>query len=751
MSKKHRPARRAGETVSLPIASREVVVRLDSVDVEARTAEIVWTTGAVVRRYDWWNDRRYDEELVVESGAVRLERLNSGAPFLNTHNSWRLEHVIGVVVDGTARIEKGQGLATIRFSARDEVEPIWRDIQAGIIRNVSVGYRYHRVEKIQRENDVDLWRVVDWEPLEISAVPIGADPGAGFRESEAHEQRVAQRSQEPLYPCVVVRGDAPVPPAAAPAASSRKEGDMKTKLAGAAGIQALLRAAGLDEEEDDAVLVQRLVRAGLQEPEARKAVEKARAARDGDEDEDESDNASRSTDADDDDEDDGEQRADVEAAATARERARISGIGDLVRKFGLDAEFGAKLVKDGVSLTKARKLILDKLADQDDRGARSGEPDVRIARGAQDGDVTYRDAVIAAILHRHDPRSELPDPARQFRGMSLLEIARENLERRGIRTRGMSRFELATEALAHDATRAGPGYHSTSDFPAILANVANKTLRMAYESTPRTFLRWARPTTIVDFKPVQRTQLGGAPDLVKVPENGEFKYGTMGEAKETYALATYGRIIAISRQAIINDDLNAFTRIPTAFGASAADLESDLVYAVLITNGAMNDGFDLFSTEHGNLLSAAVIDEAGLTKGYEAFGNQTGIEGRQIAILPRYLLVPHGDRFVEARKIVTATTPESTDNVNVYAGALEVVQEVRLKGGSGEEDPWFLIADSSRIDTVEYAYLEGQQGVYTETRIGFTTDGIEIKARHDVAAAAIDHRGMTKNPGASPS
>ena len=90
---------------------------------------------------------------------------------------------------------------------------------------------------------------------------------------------------------------------------------------------------------------------------------------------------------------------------------------------------------------------------------------------------------------------------------------------------------------------------------------------------------------------MQRTQLGGAPDLLKVNEGGEFKYGTMGESKETYQLATYGRIMALTRQTLINDDLDAFTRIPAAFGASAADLESDMVYALL--TGAVTNALNM--------------------------------------------------------------------------------------------------------------------------------------------------------------
>ena len=100
-------------------------------------------------------------------------------------------------------------------------------------------------------------------------------------------------------------------------------------------------------------------------------------------------------------------------------------------------------------------------------------------------------------MHRHEPARHQPDAnAREFRGMTLMEMARFGLERRGINTRGMSKMELAGLALT---LRADTGFHSTSDFPSILANVANKTLRQGYESTPRTFTSWARQVSIPDF------------------------------------------------------------------------------------------------------------------------------------------------------------------------------------------------------------------------------------------------------------
>ena len=685
------------DVIDLPVIGRAAT--LQSADPEARTVEVIWTTGARVARYSWARDEEFDEELVVDASAMRLERMNTGAPFLNSHNAWSLDAVLGVVVEGSVRIEGGKGYATVRVSEREEVEPIWRDIVGKIIRHVSVGYRVHKFERVAKADREDggsraLYRAVDWEPMEISAVAIGADAGAHIRSDRP----------EALAPCAFIGR---VEPTAA--AAIREEAAMpKDNDTPAGGSTEAVRTEGTTP--------------AVTTPQAPGETRAAPAV------------------------------PDVTAAARAAvvaERQRGADIRALCRRHALGDDFAEDLVARGVEIAEARSAVLDKLASTETAAlGRIHEPVPAQARGNTERDVAYRDAVSTALLHRHNPGANaMSDGAREFRGMTLLELARSVLERHGISTRGMSKMDVAGAAFS---MRSGMGYHSTSDFPAILANVLNKTLRGAYESTPRTFERWARRATITDFKPVQRTQLGGAPDLTKVLEAGEFTYGTMGEGKEVYALATYGRIIGITRQTLINDDLDAFTRIPAAFGASAADLESDIVYSILVDNPAMGDTVALFHADHGNLAgTAAVVSEAALAAAYRAMGQQRGLEERLIRVLPSFLIVPPGSRSVEARKQVTATTPASTGDVNTFAGRLEVIEEPRLIPTAGQ-DPWFLAADPNRIDTVEYAYLEGQEGVFTETRMGFEVDGMEVKARHDFAAKAIDWRGLYKNAGAAP-
>ena len=612
------------ETLNLPLITREASLRLVRGEGDDMTIDVIWTTGATVqrRRYEGWDDVvEYDEELVVTPGAVRMDRLNAGAPFLDSHRSWGLESVVGAVLPGTARIEGGQGFARVRLTSAPDAAPIVQRIMDGTVSAVSVGYRVHRYDITKAQGQRELWRAVDWEPMEISAVAMPADPGAHIRSSDPRP--------ETLTPCLLTRANAP-----APSPKQTRTTMPETQI-----------------PETDAPVETRAA------PVTTPAADPT-----------------------------------PDAIRTEANRAAAEVLA-LCERHALGAGFAADLIRRGLSLDAARAAILDKLAEADAPAARGSEPVAATARGTGAADAAYRDAMSEALLHRHNPgRAQLTDRAREFRGLTLLELARHALDRRGIATRGMSKMELATEALIGRS-----GLHSTSDFPLILANVANKTLRVAYDTTPRTFTAWARQAVITDFKPVARNQLGGAPDLLRVPESGEFTYGTIGESREVYALVTYGRIVGITRQTLINDDLDAFTRIPTAFGAAAADL----VYSIFSTNPNMADGNPLF---HANLGTAGTISETTLAEAYRLFGNQRGLEGRQISVLPRYIITPPGVRSVEARKNVTATTPNAVAGVNAFANRLEPIEEARLIPAAGP-DPWFLAADPSRIDTIEFAYL----------------------------------------------
>lgn len=437
------------------------------------------------------------------------------------------------------------------------------------------------------------------------------------------------------------------------------------------------------------------------------------------------------------------------AEAVRAERNRTSTIRSLAASVGA-VELGEEHAGKETSVDAFRSLLLDHLAKQ---GGAPTNSNVRV--DVLPGNAEQRAAAITnALQHRANPAVvELTADGRNFRGLTLVEIGREVLEVNGISTRGMSRNEIAQQALA---VRSG-GMMTTSDFGGILANVANVTLRAGYQAAPQTFRPLVRETTVSDFKAITRAALGEAPALNKVNEHGEFKRGSLGEGKETYKIATYGKIIAITRQVIVNDDLDAFTRIPQAFGVQAAQLESDLVWAQIIGNPVMGDGKTLFHTDHGNIIAPGAIAVASLSAARTGFAKQTGLDGKTVlGLMPTYLIVPVGLQTVAEQLIGQIVATKSSDVVPDSL-KLKIIAEGRLDVGINRPDDdivvaanataWYAAGNMAQADIVELAYLEGNRGVYTETRTGFDIDGIEIKARLDVGAKMMDHRNIAKNAG----
>ena len=450
-------------------------------------------------------------------------------------------------------------------------------------------------------------------------------------------------------------------------------------------------------------------------------------------------------------------QADQSRAIIEAERARTSAIITLAEKHGRRG-LGDRHVAAGTSVEKFREALLDELVDAQERDLPTGGR-AQVAVVGPNGGYKRGEAVAAAILHRAAPTLfPLPDDARPFANRSLLELARDALEANGVHTLDLRKHEIAERALA-GATRAG-GMHTTSDFPLILANVANKTLRRAYENAPQTFRPLVNVTTLPDFKPANRVQVGEAPALEKVNENGEFKRGTIGEGRESYQLLTYGKVVAITRQVIINDDLDAFTRLPKMFGQQAANLESDLVWAQIVGNPTMGDNVALFHASHGNLGAAAGISVDAISAGRTAMRLQKGLDGKTILNLaPRFLIAPVSAQ-TKAEQLITTITPAQSDRVVPESiRRLELISEPRLDGGfvnpatgqtvSGSAFAWYLAADPAQIDLVELGYLEGTTGPYSEARSGFDIDGVEVKVRMDVGAKTLDWRGLYRNPATS--
>jgi phage major head subunit gpT-like protein len=198
---------------------------------------------------------------------------------------------------------------------------------------------------------------------------------------------------------------------------------------------------------------------------------------------------------------------------------------------------------------------------------------------------------------------------------------------------------------------------------------------------------------------------------------------------------------------IINDDLSALERVPLFFGRAAANLESDLVYAALTGNPVMGDGKALFHAAHKNLaVAGAAIGIDSLTTARAAMRTQGAPgDGTPLNLTPKFLLVPAALETVAYQYTSNQYTPTQATQQNPFIGTLTPVVEPRLDAKSTKS--WYLAADPATIDTVEYCYLEGEQGLYTEQSLDFDVDGLKVKARLDFAAKATDFRGLYQNPG----
>ena len=352
------------------------------------------------------------------------------------------------------------------------------------------------------------------------------------------------------------------------------------------------------------------------------------------------------------------------------------------------------------------------------------------------------DAMSDAILHRmgHRTTTGVNPRVGYYKHLTLLEMGRELMELNGQSMRGLDRLQIASRMLNFRA--AGP--MGSTDFGSLMAVVANKRLRAAYAENPGTYAMWARrAANAPDFRDIKVVHLSGAPDLLQTNEAGEFQYGTMTDSGETYQVLTYGRIVSLTRKAIINDDLRAFERMVTAFGHAASRLENRLVYAQLTSSANMGDGVPLFHANHSNTATGA-LDITTLAAGRTSMRKQKGLAGEELAIAPSYLIVPATLEQTAYNLTSAQYVPATTSAINEFReggrSALQPVVEPLLDSTS--VSAWYLAANSTQVDTVEYCYLDGAEGPVIESEIGFETDGISYKCRLDFATKAIDHRGL---------
>lgn len=418
-----------------------------------------------------------------------------------------------------------------------------------------------------------------------------------------------------------------------------------------------------------------------------------------------------------------------------QERERVRDITALFSQHRGQDTLLRECVDKGYTLDQARAKLLDALTPDPEPTADAAKPGGAVI-GGQDARDRYIEGATRAILARAGLAED--DTRNEFRGYHMVDFARfamENLHRRSLS--GLDRMAIVGEAFTH----------GTDDFDAVLANVASKSLMRGYDETEEVYPKLVRIVSMSDFKSAKIAGLSAFSDLDEVGENGEYRQGNLSDYGENAQLTTFGKLFNISRHAIINDDLGAFTNVPRSMGRSARRKIGDLVASLLAGSGHTldQDGKALFHADHANTGSAAP-STAAFEAMRTAMAKQTDPSGNaNINVRPAFLYVPAA-LWSTSQQVVSSETEiaASQNNSRRPNTAQGIVREVLYDARLDAEDAaaWYGLADPNMHDTIALGLLDGRDAPTLEQQALFTRDGTSFKVRVDAVAEALDFRSI---------
>lgn len=451
---------------------------------------------------------------------------------------------------------------------------------------------------------------------------------------------------------------------------------------------------------------------------------------------------------------------DIQAAADAAaqnalkaERERVARIQEICN--GEYPEIEKEAVKAGWTPEVVTKKVLDTI-----RAERPSASVNVVVRTEPEGQETRKNLEAALCL-----RCGLsPDSLEKSYGAKSVEAGLRDMEmplkQLVLECMRMDGIQHAGRSFDNDTIRAA---FSSVSLPGILSNVANKKLLQSYQAQPVIATKLCTTGDLNDFKENERFRLTDVGDLLPIAPDGEIKEGGLVEEPAKNQLDTYGKKFCLTRKMIINDDLGAFMKVPTAMGNRAARLIDQLFFSRLLANPAQADGKALFSGGHRNLLSGAssALSAEALKKAIQIFLDQTDADGQPINVEPRILLVPTALKHlaIELTKGATLIMAGGAENtirpaVNVLADEnLQVVSSPYLanSGYTGASaTAWYLFGAPGQVDTFEIGYLNGKRTPTVERgETDFNTLGLWFRVYFDLGVREQDHRGMVKANGAA--
>ena len=452
-------------------------------------------------------------------------------------------------------------------------------------------------------------------------------------------------------------------------------------------------------------------------------------------------------------------RAEIEGQEKAKYEARTRELSEIGTLANITPDKILEAVASQRSVVDIRKDWADAHTKRNEMPAFGAS---HIEHGA-DGDESLSRMIADGMLVRagylefgaKDESRRADESCSVFQGFTPFSLVQHFAQRAGINPIGKGRQQLMRELKARSL-------QSTASLQAVLANVLNKGVGVAFNEAATTWQVWTKKVNLNDLRQRSINRISALERLGAVNENGEVRTGQFSDEKEVYTPKQWSKIVGITDKVFINDDLQMLTDIPRMMGRAAARTVEEYLWYIILNNPALVDGDDLFSSAHANVGTTGVISETTINEANELMGIQTEPNGAPLAISPRFLIVPKAiegtaRKFVSSEGVLGGTNAEP----NIWQGRLQVVSTPFLDIGAsfeaedgkktteaGDSDAWYLAADPAQADTMEVGFVDGIASPAIDTEAPIEVLGIQIRGSLNFGIGAADYRGLVYNAGA---
>jgi len=458
----------------------------------------------------------------------------------------------------------------------------------------------------------------------------------------------------------------------------------------------------------------------------------------------------------------------AQRAEFAAERERIAEIDKLCAKH---PEVAAKAIKDGWDQERTKTEV--ELAE-----LRASRPNHDTAPGLITGEGSKKldkSQVLEASLVMRTVNASQEDITKwygedvaneaisaRYNGASLHMVMDQTIAAAGKHYAGSRRSDDYIRACFEAQRDLQAGGFTSLSISGILGNTANKALSAAYTAVQTVWQDICGIRNHGDFKVHTRYRLDTTGAYRKVGGDGELKHIGLDEDSSTNQVDTYGAIVALTRQTMINDDLGAFLQLPTMLGRLSALRKEEAAFVTLLGNAGsfFSAGNNNLETDPGSALSIS-----SLTTAEQAMMDQVDSNGKPILVQPTILLVGSAlrntaDNLMSERLIIDGTSSSKQPARNPHAGKYQVrsstyINNTSITDQNGDaitgqsSTKWWLMANPADRAALGIAFLNGKQTPTLESAdTDFATLGMQWRAYDDFGVAFEDEEAAVQNDGA---